>query len=41
VRQKEQVIARSFLMLHGFNHMASVKDLLEDEDGLVYVRTFD
>ena len=41
VRQKEQVVARAFMLLHGFNHIGSVHDLFTDEDALIYVRTFD
>ena len=41
VRQKNQVVARAFLISQGFVHVATVTELLRDEDALVYVRTFD
>jgi hypothetical protein len=41
VQQKEQVIGRSFLTGQSFHHVATVSNLLKDEDGLVYVRAFD
>jgi GNAT superfamily N-acetyltransferase len=41
VNQKSQVIARSFLMQFGFNHVGTVQELLKDEDLLIYMRTFD
>jgi ribosomal protein S18 acetylase RimI-like enzyme len=37
---KRHVIARAFFMSQGFTHVATIKDLLRDEDALVYVRTF-
>ena len=40
VRQKQQVIARAFLISQGFVHTATIKELLLDEDALVYVKTF-
>ena len=41
VGQKTQVIARAFLTQHGFHHTATIKELLDHQDALVYVRTFD
>ena len=41
LRQKRHVIARAFFASQGFTHIATVKDLLRDEDGLIYIRTFD
>jgi hypothetical protein len=41
VEQKTQVIARAFLTQHGFHHTATMKELLADQDALIYVRTFD
>jgi ribosomal protein S18 acetylase RimI-like enzyme len=41
VEQKEQVIARSFLMQFGFHHVGTVSELLKDQDLLIYMRTFD
>ena len=41
VNQKSQVLARSFLMQFGFNHVGTIKELLRDEDLLMYMRTFD
>jgi GNAT superfamily N-acetyltransferase len=41
LRQKRHVIARAFFASQGFTHIATVKDLLTGEDGLVYIRTFD
>ena len=40
IEQKHQVIARSFLMQFGFNHVGTVSELLKDEDLLIYMRTF-
>ena len=39
--QKRNVIARSFLMRYTFNHVATVRELLKDEDLLIYMRAFD
>jgi GNAT superfamily N-acetyltransferase len=41
VEQKHQVIARSFLMQFGFNHVGTISQLLKREDLLIYMRTFD
>lgn len=41
IEQKRQIIARSFLMQFGFNHVGTVSELLKDEDLLIYMRTFD
>ena len=41
VRQKKQVIARAFMLSQGFSHIATIRDLLEGEDALVCIRTFD
>jgi ribosomal protein S18 acetylase RimI-like enzyme len=41
LRQKQHVIARAFFMSQGFTHIATIKDLLKDEDALIYIRTFD
>jgi GNAT superfamily N-acetyltransferase len=41
VHQRGQVFARSFLMKFTFNHVATVAQLLRDEDMLIYMRTFD
>jgi GNAT superfamily N-acetyltransferase len=41
LEQKRQVIARSFLMQFGFNHVGTVSELLKREDLLIYMRTFD
>jgi ribosomal protein S18 acetylase RimI-like enzyme len=41
VEQKTQVIARAFLTQHGFHHTATIKELLDHQDAMVYVRTFD
>ena len=41
LRQKRHIIARAFFASQGFTHIATVKDLLTDEDGLAYIRTFD
>lgn len=40
VAQKTQVLARSFLAGQGFHHMATLSDVLKDEDALTYVRSF-
>lgn len=37
---KRHVIARAFFMSQGFTHVATIRDVLREEDGLVYVRTF-
>jgi len=39
VEQKEQVVARSFLMKFTFHHVGTIRELLLDEDMLVYMRT--
>lgn len=41
LRQKRHIIGRAFFASQGFTHIATVKDLLANEDGLVYIRTFD
>ncbi len=41
IEQKRQVVGRSFVMQFGFHHVGTVPRLLEDEDLLVYMRTFD
>lgn len=41
VEQKSQVIARAFLMMHGFHHMNTVDTLFDKQDLLIYVRTLD
>ena len=41
LEQKRQVIARSFLMQFGFNHVGTISQLLKREDLLIYMRTFD
>jgi ribosomal protein S18 acetylase RimI-like enzyme len=41
VEQKHQVIARAFLTSHGFHHIATVKDVLKDEDLMIYSKSFD
>lgn len=41
IEQKNQVVARSFLMQFAFNHVGTVSELLKDEDLLIYMRTFD
>jgi GNAT superfamily N-acetyltransferase len=41
IEQKTQVIARAFVTRHGFHHTATIKDLLDHQDALIYVRTFD
>jgi hypothetical protein len=40
IEQEGQVIGRSFLMKFGFHHVGTVHELLEDEDMLIYMRTF-
>lgn len=39
IDQKRQVNARSFLMKFGFHHVGTIKELLKDEDVLIYMRT--
>ena len=41
IRQKEQVVGRSFLTGQSFHHVSTIGNLLKDEDALVYVRAFD
>lgn len=41
VRQKEQVVGRSFLTGQSFHHVSTINNLLKDEDALIYVRAFD
>lgn len=41
VRQKGQVVGRSFLTGQSFHHVSTVSNLLKDEDGLIYIRAFD
>jgi ribosomal protein S18 acetylase RimI-like enzyme len=41
LRQKNQVVGRSFLTGQSFHHVTTLSNLLKDEDGLVYVRAFD
>jgi ribosomal protein S18 acetylase RimI-like enzyme len=41
IEQKNQILARSFLMQFGFNHVGTISELLKDEDLLIYMRTFD
>jgi hypothetical protein len=40
IEQKGQVIARSFLMQFGFNHVGTIAEVLKGEDLLIYLRTF-
>jgi len=40
IEQKGQVVARSFLMQFGFNHVGTISEVLKDEDLLIYLRTF-
>jgi hypothetical protein len=35
------VIARAFLTAQSFHHTSTLKDVLRDEDLLIYVRAFD
>ena len=41
LRQKRHIIPRAFFASQGFTHISTIKDLLRDEDALVYIRTFD
>lgn len=41
MHQKEQVIGRAFLMSCGFHHIATIPDMLIDEDLMVFVKSFD
>jgi ribosomal protein S18 acetylase RimI-like enzyme len=41
VEQKAQVNARAFLTQHGFHHTSTISDLLQGQDALIYVRSFD
>lgn len=41
MHQKEQVIGRSFLMGAGFHHIATIPDMLIDQDLMVFVKSFD
>jgi GNAT superfamily N-acetyltransferase len=37
---KGQINARAFLTSHGYHHMATVPDLLKDQDQLIYTKPF-
>lgn len=41
IEQKSQVVARAFLTKHGFHHVATIGNLLKDEDELIYVKAYD
>jgi GNAT superfamily N-acetyltransferase len=41
VEQKRQVIGRSFLTGRGFHHVATMKELIVDQDALLYMKSFD
>ena len=41
VEQKSQVHARAFLTQHGFHHVATVEELFDHEDALVYMKSYD
>jgi ribosomal protein S18 acetylase RimI-like enzyme len=41
VEQKTQVNARAFLTRHGFHHVATIKEMLANQDALVYLLSLD
>jgi GNAT superfamily N-acetyltransferase len=41
LRQKRHIIPRAFFASQGFTHISTIKHLLQNEDALVYIRTFD
>lgn len=41
VEQKSQVIARAFLTQRGFHHVATLEEILQKQDLLIYLRSFD
>src|SRR3954468_14250764 len=41
LEQKSQVNGRAFLTGNGFHHVATVSNLLKDQDALIYSRSFD
>jgi ribosomal protein S18 acetylase RimI-like enzyme len=41
VEQKTQVNARAFLTRHGFHHVATIRELLAQQDALVYLLALD
>jgi ribosomal protein S18 acetylase RimI-like enzyme len=41
IEQKTQINARAFLTRHGFHHVATLKELLDDQDALVYLLALD
>ncbi len=41
VEQKTQIQARAFLTKHSYHHVATVKELLKQQDALVYMRSLD
>lgn len=41
LRQKDQILARSFLTARGFHHVGSIENLFEGQTGLIYMRSFD
>jgi GNAT superfamily N-acetyltransferase len=40
LEHKGHILARAFLTGHGYHHMATVPDLLRDQDQLIYTKTF-
>jgi ribosomal protein S18 acetylase RimI-like enzyme len=41
VEQQTQVKARAFLTRHGYHHVATIKELLREQDALVYLLAMD
>lgn len=40
VEHKSHITARAFLTSHGYHHMATVPDMLKDQDQLIYTKAF-
>ncbi len=41
IRQKDEIIARALLTGFGFHHVASVQELFDNQEGLIYTLSFD
>ncbi|MGH7213324.1 MAG: GNAT family N-acetyltransferase [Tepidisphaeraceae bacterium] len=41
IEQKSQIIARAFLTEQGLHHVATVPNLLRNQDALIYVKSLD
>lgn len=41
IAQKKEIVARAFLAEHNFHHVATISEMLRDEDILVFKRSLD